>query len=179
MLIRLALILPLALAAALVTNLLVPMTAPPVYNPLSESERTPLMLILPPLYLVGTIWASTLYASWFAGRAPLPGWVQRGLQLVDGFLGRSPLDRVQAHQRPPTAMGLWARAVVAVSTFLYAAMLLAVFVPVYAIFLLWLRSDVYRPWEAAVWIAAGVGTLAWIGYLAYRYLTFRAAVSNG
>jgi hypothetical protein len=51
-------------------------------------------------------------------------------------------------------------------------MLLAVFVPVFAIFLLWLRSDVYRPWEAAVWGGAGAGTLLWIGYLAYRYLRF-------
>ena len=42
-------------------------------------------------------------------------------------------------------MGFWRSTVLALTAFLYAAMLLAVFVPVYAIFLLWLRSDVYRP----------------------------------
>jgi hypothetical protein len=173
MLIRLALILPLVLAAYVVVNNLVPLTAPPVTNPLAEGERTPLMLALPPLYLVITIWASTLYASWFGGREALPGWVQRMLGAVESFLGRSPLDRLEVRRSAePATMGFWQRLWVAAAAFLYAAMLLAVIVPVYAIFLLWLRSDVYRPWEAAVWFAAGTATLAWIGYLGYRYLRF-------
>jgi hypothetical protein len=172
MLIRLALILPLALAAYLVATSLVPMTAPPVHNPLTEGERTPLMLVLPPLSLVGTAWASTLYASWFGGRAALPVWVQRMLRVVEGFLGRSPIDRFESGLAQAAQLGFWRSAMVAVTAFLYAAMLLAVFVPVYAIFLLWLRSDVYRPWEAALWAVAGAGTLAWIGYLGYRYLRF-------
>lgn len=174
MLIRLALVLPLVLAAYLVVNNLVPMTAPPVHNPLAEGERTPLMLLLPPIYLVGTVWASTLYASWFGGREPLPGWVRRMLRAVESFVGRSPLDRLEARQggERPASLGFWRRIWVAAAAFLYAAMLLAVIVPVFAIFLLWLRSDVYRPWEAVVWLAAGAATLAWIGYLAYRYLRF-------
>jgi hypothetical protein len=172
MLIRLALLLPLVLAAYVVVNNLVPMTAPPVSNPLAEGERTPLMLLLPLLYLVGTAWASTLYASWFAGRDALPGWVRRGLNGVEGFLGRSPIDRLRGGLDATAAMGFWQTMITAVAAFLYAAMLLAVFVPVFAIFLLWLRSDVYRPWEAGVWVAAGSGTLAWLGYLGYRYLRF-------
>jgi hypothetical protein len=176
MLIRLALLLPLGLVAYVVFATLVPMTAPPVYNPLAEAERTPLMLMLPPLYLVGTGWASTLYASWFGGRGALPGWVQRLLRTIEGFLGRSPLDRLERGLADTARMGFWQATVLAVTTFLYAAMLLAVFVPVYAIFLLWLRSDVYRPWEAALWAGAGGGTLLWIGYLGYRYLRFSAFV---
>jgi hypothetical protein len=171
-LIRLALILPLVLVAYVVLTTLVPMTAPPVHNPLAESERTPLMLILPPVYLLGTAWASTLYASWFGGRTALPGWLQRLLGTVEGFLGRSPIDRLDRGLNSAAQMGFWRSTVLALTAFLYAAMLLAVFVPVYAIFLLWLRSDVYRPWEAAIWAAAGAGTLLWIGYLGYRYLRF-------
>jgi hypothetical protein len=174
MLIRLALILPLVLAAYVVATGLVPMTAPPVYNPLAEGERTPLMLILPPIYLVGTAWASTLYASWFGGRGALPGWVQRLLKMIEGFLGRSPIDRLERGLGDAARMGFWPTMIIALTTFLYAAMLLAVFVPVYAIFLLWLRSDIYRPWEAAIWTVAGAGTLLWIGYLGYRYLRFSA-----
>ena len=174
MLIRLALLLPLVLVVYVVFATLVPMTAPPVYNPLVEGERTPLMLILPPLYLVGSAWASTLYASWFGGRDALPGWVQRLLRTIEGFLGRSPIDRLERGLEDTTRMGFWQATVLAVTTFLYAAMLLAVFVPVYAIFLLWLRSDVYRPWEAILWAGAGTGTLLWIGYLGYRYLRFSA-----
>jgi hypothetical protein len=172
MLIRLALVLPLVLAGYVVLTSLVPMTAPPVHNPLTESERTPLMLILPPVYLVGTAWASTLYATWFGGRAALPGWVQRLLRTVESFLGRSPIDRLERGLGATAQMGFWRSVVIALTAFLYAAMLLAVFVPVYAIFLLWLRSDVYRPWEAAIWATAGAGTLVWIGYLGYRYLRF-------
>jgi hypothetical protein len=174
MLIRLALLGPLVLAGYVVFATLVPMTTPPVYNPLVEGERTPLMLILPPLYLVGTGWASTLYASWFGGRAPLPGWVQNLLRTIEGFLGRSPIDRMEGGLAGTARMTFWQAIILAVTAFLYAAMLLAVFVPVYAIFLLWLRSDVYRPWEAILWAGAGTGTLLWIGYLGYRYLRFSA-----
>lgn len=172
MLIRLALIAPLVIVAYLVLTSLVPMTAPPVHNPLAESERTPLMLVLPPVYLLGTAWAAALYASWFGGRSALPGWVQRLLRTVEGFLGRSPIDRLERGLAATSHFGFWQTMMLALAAFFYAAMLLAVFVPVYAIFLLWLRSDVYRPWEAAVWAVAGAGTLLWIGYLAYRYLRF-------
>ena len=172
MLIRLALIAPLVIVGYVVLTSLVPLTAPPVHNPLAESERTPLMLLLPPIYLLGTAWAAALYASWFGGRGALPGWVQRLLGTVEGFLGRSPIDRLESGLATTNQFGFWRTFMLALAAFFYAAMLLAVFVPVYAIFLLWLRSDVYRPWEAIIWATAGAGTMLWIGYLAYRYLRF-------
>jgi hypothetical protein len=172
MLLRAALILPLVLCA-LVVIALVPMTEPPVRTGLADDQRTGLMLLMPPLYLFGSAWASAEYASWFWGWRPLPGWLR-------SFLGPGPLGSPNRREwivdgrivMPPNASAR-RRVWIVVAVFFTACLYLALFVPVYAVLLLWLRSDVYRPWEAAIWAASGIGTLLWLAFLGYRYLWYR------
>jgi hypothetical protein len=164
MLIRLALILPAAIFGLLIVAL-VPLTEQGTRTGLSEGDRLWFFLTVPPLYVLMSMYVSAIYVEWFGTVDKLPVWLQRSMREAEGF---SP-DR--GAERGAEALGRtmprWRRLGLAVGVFVQGLLLLALVVP-FAVLLLWLRRGFYAPWEAVMVAGAGVATLLWLVFLAYR-----------
>jgi|SRR6266511_5560563 len=168
MLIRLALLLPLTIYAVLIVAL-IPLTDQGTGTGLSEDNRLWFFVAMPPLYAVMSIYVSSIYVEWFGRGDRLPLWLQRSMRQAS----RSSPDLGAEHgaEALGRTMPTWRRVRLAFGLFVEGVLLLALVVPVFAILLLWLRRGFYAQWEAAMVAGAGIATLVWVAFLAYRLRT--------
>ena len=159
--VRLAIAVP--LAAAVVGGVAIAIVAARgTTTGLSGESRTWFFVVMPALYVVWHVYGSTLIGSWIVGSGRLPkpirGWIR-------GAAGESVSERsaLELYAVAPPA----GRRRIAGSVAIGTTWLALLTVPVFAMLVGWLFAPgVYEPWEAAVVVAAGIASVAWIGVLA-------------
>ena len=171
MLIRLAIAASLGVAAAMVGFVAANSSA---RTGLAADQELAFFLSAPFVYLLGSMWISVKFVAWLGGWDSLPAWVRGAMRSEMRLGSRDPevgLDRdipQFAEQLPRRA-----RVLLAAYVFVRASLWLAFCVPIFALLLILLARGAYEPWQALIVGMAGIGTAAWLAFLAFRISRWR------